>query len=100
MLARLSFAAATLAAAFVPPAAAQDAARLYINECGACHMRDPRTPAAELAARTTEDYATFERIVRTGEGPTGEMPAFSSDSISDEQLRALHAYLLAARPPR
>lgn len=99
MLKRLIFAAA-LAAFAATPAAAQDGARVFINECGACHMRDPRAPAAELAARTPGDYAAFERIVRNGEGPTGEMPAFSRESLSDAQLRALHAYLLAARTPR
>lgn len=86
---------ATLAMAF--DAAAQDGRRaqaVYLAQCAACHPRSQAAPVGDLVRRTPRDYAAFARMVRSGEGPTGEMPAFSEEMVSDADLRALHAYIL------
>ncbi|MCR6644163.1 MAG: cytochrome c [Terricaulis sp.] len=79
------------------PAAAQDGRRaqaIYEAQCAACHPRGAQAPVGDLARRTPRDYAGFARMVRSGEGPTGEMPAFTQDMVSDADLRALHAYIV------
>ncbi len=93
----ISIALGLAAAAFALPAVAQEGRRaqaLYEANCAACHPRAAQAPVGDLARRTPRDYAAFARMVRSGEGPTGEMPAFTQDMISEADLRALHAYIL------
>jgi len=91
---------AALALTLPTPAAAQQGQALFAAQCAACHQRDPRAPAAELAQRAPQNFAAFARIVRNGESPSGEMPAFTTDELSDADLRALHAYLQSVRARR
>ena len=86
--------------AFTTAAAAQQGQAVFNAQCAACHMRDARAPAADLAQRAPQDYGAFARIVRNGDSPSGEMPAFESQVVSEADLRALHAYLMAERAQR
>ncbi|HRE42454.1 MAG TPA: cytochrome c [Terricaulis sp.] len=93
----ISTAVALVVLALASPAAAQDGRRaqaVYETQCAACHPRAAQAPVGDLARRTPRDYAAFARMVRSGEGPTGEMPAFTQDMLSEADLRALHAYIL------
>lgn len=94
----LIFVVSALAAlGMAAPAAAQDGRRaqaIYETQCAACHPRSQAAPVGDLARRTPQDYPAFARMVRSGEGPTGEMPAFTTEMIGEADLRALHAYIL------
>ncbi len=100
----LGLAAAFLAMA-TSPAAAQEApdARaqaVYAASCAVCHSAGPAAPVGDLTRRAPADYEAFAAAVRNGDSPSGEMPAFSAEIVSDADLRALHAYIMRVRAQR
>jgi len=75
---------------------ADGAALLARSGCGACHGGDGRgTAVAPGIADSALDLARFIAAVRT---PRGTMPAYNADVLSDAQLEAIRAHLVAAGP--
>lgn len=87
-------------AAIATSACAQRAPAIYATHCAACHTPSRGAPVGDLAQRAPATFEAFARIVRNGESPSGEMPAFGADVLSDAELRALHAYINRHRPQR
>lgn len=77
---------------------AQDAADAFAAlGCGACHGEDGRGNALGPDIATGElATADFIGYVRS---PTGTMPAYNAERVSDQTLSELHAYLEAVSGP-
>lgn len=78
----------------------QRAQAVYNANCAVCHSPTPGAPVGDLTRRAPATYDAFVRAVRDGESPSGEMPAFALDVVSDADLRALHGYINSLRAPR
>lgn len=104
MIAR-RFALATLAALAVAlvshPAAAADAAKAFTTSCAPCHGKDgqPNAVFAKQGVRSFKDVgwqksasdAQIEKSIR--EGKQGTMMASFDKALSDEEIKALVAYI-------
>ena len=71
---------------------AQDAETAYAQlGCGACHGREGRgsvlAPSIATGALTPADFIAYVRE------PTGSMPAYDVDTVSDQTLRDMHSLL-------
>ena len=72
------------------------AALLARSGCAACHGSDGRgTAVAPGIADSALDLARFVAAVRA---PRGTMPPYDADVLSDEQVAAIRAHLVAAGP--
>ncbi len=101
MIFRALLLAAVFAGAASSAAAQQQRAQaVYAANCAACHSPAPGAPLGDLTRRAPAGFDAFERAVRAGESPSGEMPAFDESAISDADLRALHAYINSVRAQR
>lgn len=89
-----------LAAVWATSASAQQGAALYMQHCAACHATAPAAPAADLALRSPARIEDFTRIVRHGGNGGGDMPAFGANVLRDDEVRALHSYLMSVRSQR
>jgi glucose dehydrogenase/cytochrome c553 len=70
-------------------------ARLYAENCFACHgINAVAGPLPDLRYTTAEIHAQFEAIVRGGARAQLGMPAFA-DRLTSEDVRAIQAYVLA-----
>lgn len=80
-----------------PALQAQDGERLFILKgCLGCHGASGRGGVGPSLAGTTLSFEAFLRQVRT---PRGIMPPFPREAVSDQELRAIHAYLAQAPEP-
>jgi mono/diheme cytochrome c family protein len=95
---------AVLAVAFVAspaPAAAADAAKTFATSCAPCHGKDgqPNAIFAKQGVRSFKDAAwqksatdaQIETAIR--EGKKGTMMASFDKALSDEEIKALVAYI-------
>lgn len=95
---------AVLAAAFVltpPPAAAEDAAKIFAKSCSPCHGKEgePSAVFAKQGVRSFKDQAwqkatpdaQIEKSIR--EGRKGTMMASFDKQFSPEELKGLVAYV-------
>ena len=97
---RYAFVLALAAAALASPAFAEQGGRaeaVHRTHCSACHSPSPEAPMGDLTRRAPDAYERFARIVREGDTPSGKMPAFPADAISESDLRALHAFIRRLR---
>lgn len=82
-----------------PPAAAGqslDVNKLFAGTCGWCHSGGGREEGKGPRLMGTA-LTDAEIISRIRNGKTGQMPAFAS-TFTDEQLRAIVAYIRALKP--
>ncbi len=79
-----------MARGFQPTGAAERGKQLFASYyCYSCHGTQGHGGAGpHLVVGATPDA-----LIRYVRKPTGAMPAYTSRSISDEQLRDIHAYL-------
>jgi mono/diheme cytochrome c family protein len=95
---------AILAVSFVaspPPAAAADAAKTFATSCAPCHGKqgEPNAVFAKQGVRSFKDAAwqkaatdaQIEKSIR--EGKQGTMMASFDKALSDEEIKALVAYI-------
>jgi mono/diheme cytochrome c family protein len=81
-----------------PPANADRGKQLFMtNYCYSCHG----TRGDGGAGPRIVVSASLEAFVRFVRKPSGTMPAYTSKSIADQDLRDIHAYLrsIPASPP-
>lgn len=88
-------ASAVLISFAAPRVSAQDAGEVFTAlGCGACHGEEGRGNALgpNIATRelTTADFISYVR------SPTGTMPAYNADTVSDQALTEMHAALAPA----
>jgi len=87
-------------AACAQPQASQRAQAVFTANCAVCHSPAPGAPVGDLTRRAPVAFDAFVRAVRSGESPSGEMPAFDESIVSDADLRALHDYINRVRATR
>lgn len=58
--------------------------------CDSCHGPSAEGGVGPSLIPMTRTLTDFTRVVREG---TGEMPAFSKEQVSDENLKAIHEFL-------
>lgn len=95
---RLFLTAACLLALSAPAAADEHAAGrdLYLKyQCWQCHGYEGQGGAAARVARTAYPYEAFLRFVRY----PNQMPAYTTELLSDADLRAIYAYLRSIPEP-
>lgn len=66
-----------------------DAEGIAQSTCASCHGQDFSGGVGPALASTSLSEDEFNEIVRNGEG---QMPAFSEDNISNDELSALYTY--------
>jgi len=71
-----------------------DVNKLFAGSCGWCHAAGGRAPGKGPMLMGTA-LSDAEIIARIRSGKTGQMPAFA---FTDEQLRAIVAYIRALKP--
>jgi mono/diheme cytochrome c family protein len=77
-----------------PAAQSFDVGKLFAGSCGWCHSRGGREAGKGPKLMGTE-LSDAEIIARIRNGKTGQMPAFG---FTDDQLRAIVAYIRALKP--
>jgi mono/diheme cytochrome c family protein len=85
----------------VQPAAAGgsaklDANQLFATSCGWCHMKGGREPGKGPKLMDTP-LTDAEIVSRIRSGKPGQMPAYGT-AFSDDQLRAIVAYIRELKP--
>jgi mono/diheme cytochrome c family protein len=70
-----------------------DVNKLFAGSCGWCHSKGGREPGKGPMLMGTA-LSDAEIVSRIRNGKTGQMPAFS---FTDEQLRAIVAYIRALK---
>jgi uncharacterized membrane protein len=71
---------------------------IFAGNCSACHPSGGNIVVAELPLKKSkklENLGTFTSFIRS---PTGKMPPFPADQISDKQAGDLHAYITTMLP--
>ncbi|HTX73634.1 MAG TPA: c-type cytochrome [Rectinemataceae bacterium] len=104
MIARRVALVAVMAAALVlptPPAAAEDAAKIFARSCAPCHGKDgqPNAVFAKQGVRNFTDAAwqkatpdaQIEKTIR--EGKQGTMMASFEKQLSPQEIKSLAAYI-------
>lgn len=70
---------------------------LYVNKgCGACHGEKAEGGIGPALAGTG---LSFEAVLQQVRAPKGQMPPFSAQQVSDDELRGIYAYLESLGPP-
>jgi len=71
-----------------------DVNKLFAGSCGWCHSKGGRAAGKGPMLMGTE-LTDAEIVSRIRNGKTGQMPAFA---LTDEQVRAIVAYIRALKP--
>lgn len=71
---------------------------LFTENCMICHSNQPRAPLPDLRRMGPGIHAGFQQIVRGGLFVSRGMPSFA-DRLSEEQVRAIQAYLISLQGP-
>jgi mono/diheme cytochrome c family protein len=88
----LRVAAAALICTLASSAFAQDGGEVFTaSGCGACHGDAGRGAALGPSIATGE--LTAEDFIAYVQNPTATMPAYAAESLSDQSLREMQAYL-------
>ncbi|HIW38064.1 MAG TPA: cytochrome c [Candidatus Jeotgalicoccus stercoravium] len=66
-----------------------DAEGIARDNCASCHGEDFSGGVGPALAGTSLSEADFEETVRNGQG---QMPAFSEDQVSNDELSALYTF--------
>ena len=70
---------------------------LFVNKgCAACHGNKAEGGIGPTLAGTG---LTFEAVLQQVRAPKGQMPPFSAQQVSDDELRSVYAYLESLGPP-
>jgi mono/diheme cytochrome c family protein len=78
------------------PGSAQAGRQLFESyQCWQCHGYEGQGGAAPRIAPTVYPFEAFAQLVRH----TNEMPAYSPNSLSDEQLRRIYEYVRSRPEP-
>lgn len=89
-----------------PPAQYADAtpemiaagAAMFTANCSICHSNQPRAPLPDLRRMNRGVHAGFQQIVRGGLFVSRGMPHFE-DRLSEEDVKAIHAWLISVQGP-
>jgi len=73
-------------------------AGLFTENCSICHSNQPRAPLPDLRRMQPNIHAGFEQIVLEGLFLPQGMPRFD-DRLTEEQVRAIHAWLISVQGP-
>jgi len=87
-----------------PPAQFEDAtpemiatgSGLFMANCSICHSNQPRAPLPDLRRMNSGVHAAFNQIVLEGLLLPNGMPRWD-DRLSEEQVKAIHAFLIDAQ---
>ena len=67
---------------------------LFTETCSICHSNQPRAPLPDLRRMNAGTHQAFEQVVLEGLLLPNGMPRFD-DLLSEEQVRAIHAFLIS-----
>ena len=80
-----------------PAGNAQNGKRMFASHgCDKCHGSEAQGVIGPRIGPPPVPFSTFITLVRQ---PTGEMPPFSSEAVSDSELADIYAFLQSVRPP-
>ncbi|WAT17530.1 PQQ-binding-like beta-propeller repeat protein [Aurantiacibacter sp. MUD11] len=71
---------------------------LFTENCMICHSNQPRAPLPDLRRMAPNIHAGFDQILLQGLFVNQGMPSFA-DRLSEEDVRAIHAYLISLQGP-
>ena len=80
-----------------PAGNAQNGKRMFASHgCDKCHGSEAQGVIGPRIGPPPVPFSTFITLVRQ---PTGEMPPFSSEAVSDSELADIYAFLQSVRQP-